>query len=368
MLLTIELLFFCVLCTILLRFKKYSTKHAVTGEKPQGFSLIIPFRNEEKNLYKLLESLALQRLSIPYEVILINDNSSDNYQEIIERAQRTFPALQILITDNEYSSTTTLSSKQQAIECGVSKSRYDWLIFTDADMQFNSGWLHSLYESTDSHSGRFVFGRTAIIENRTLFARFQSLQLSFLFGNAWFLALARIDSSCMGNNVAIEKKLYTEIGGQKAIGYSIVEDKKLLSVVRQKGVTPIPSKHFYAFAKTEPAETLSEFTHQMIRWLKGGMKESWTLTFLILLFLLHLYSSLSLCTGTYKPLILYAVSAINWLTLIAIFNGIFIKMKLGTKLWQLYLYLLFIPIEALFLLPALLFVRPKWKGRALKRS
>lgn len=368
MLLLIELLFLGVLCTILVRFNQYRSKHGITGEKPQGFSLVIPFRNEEKNLYRLIESLSLQRISIPYEVILVNDGSDDNSEKEIERAMAIFPHLQVTLVTNNYSPTQSLSSKQQAIECGVSASCYDWLIFTDADMQFNSGWLHTLYESTNSKSGRFVFGRTAIIEKKTLFARFQALQLSFLFGNAWFLALARIDSSCMGNNIAIEKKLYTEIGGQKAIGYSIVEDKKLLSVVRKRGIEPIPAKHFYAFAKTEPAETLSEFLHQMIRWLKGGMQESATLSFLITLFLLHLFSTIWLYTHPIPHYAPYIITGINWLTLLAIFNYIFIRMKLGTKLWQLYLYLLFIPLEALLLLPALLFIKPKWKGRSLKRS
>lgn len=368
MVLSIELLFLGVLCVILVRFNQYKSKHVTTGEKPHGFSLVIPFRNEEKNLYRLLESLSLQRISIPYEVILINDGSEDNSENEIQRAKETFPHLQVECIPNTYSFKKALSSKQQAIDCGVMHAQFDWLIFTDADMQFNSGWLHTLYESTNTESGRFVFGRTAIIENKTLFSRFQSLQLSFLFGNAWFLALARIDSSCMGNNVAIEKRLYTAIGGQEAIGYSIVEDKKLLSVVRKRGVAPIPSKHFYAFAKTAPSETLSEFLHQMIRWLKGGMQESLTLSFLISFFLLHIFASIWLYLTPSPSYLPYVVSGINWLTLLGIFNYIFLKMKLGTKLWQLYLYLLLIPFEALLLLPATLFIKPKWKGRVLSKK
>lgn len=366
MFLFIELLLLGVLCTILFRFKFYTAKKEITGEKPQGFSLVIPFRNEESNLYNLLYSLANQKLSIPYEIILVNDGSTDNFNKEIERARTEYPLLNITLLNSRFDNSIALSSKQQALELGVEASNYDWLIFTDADMQFNSGWLHTLYESTNSQSGRFVFGRTTIIENATLFSKFQSLQLSFLFGNAWFLAHARIDSSCMGNNIAIEKKLYKEIGGQKKIGYSIVEDKKLLSIVRKAGVVPTPSKHFYAFAKTEPASTFSQFMHQMIRWLKGGMQESRTLSILIIVFLLHLYASSSFLVHPQQFSEITLVSlTINWLILLSIFIFIFVKMKLKSQIWVLLLYLLFIPFEAIFIVPALLFIKPKWKGRTV---
>lgn len=366
MFIAIEATFLLLLVTIVFRFKRYSSRRVLSGEKPHGFSLVIPFRNEAHNLYALLASLADQKISIPYEVILINDGSTDDYVVVLEKATADFPDLQVVVVNNHFNENVSLSSKQQAIDTGVAESSFDWLVFTDADMKFNSGWLHILYESCNTESGRFVFGRTAIIEEKSLFSKFQALQLGFLFGNAWFLAHARIDSSCMGNNIAIEKKLYNEIGGQKAIGYSIVEDKKLLSVVRKKGVTPTPSKHFYAFAKTHPSKSMSEFTHQMIRWLKGGMQESRTLTVLITFFLMHLMATIFVIA--HKEIIsipLLSTTVINWSILLGIFIFIFVKMKMHSKIGILFLYILFVPFEALYIIPALLFIKPKWKGRVV---
>ncbi|WP_396176453.1 glycosyltransferase, partial [Flavobacterium sp.] len=51
-----------------------------TDEKPKtAFTIIVPFRNEEKNLSKLLQSIS--KLNYPYkliEVILVDDFSTDS--------------------------------------------------------------------------------------------------------------------------------------------------------------------------------------------------------------------------------------------------------------------------------------------------
>ena len=68
------------------------------------FSVIIPFRNEAKNLPVLLKSI--QGLNYPnshFEIILVNDNSDDNSLEIINKFTSTLRQAQcdIKIIDNK---------------------------------------------------------------------------------------------------------------------------------------------------------------------------------------------------------------------------------------------------------------------------
>ena len=80
-----------------------------------GISIVIPFKNEALNLERLLASLASQRYNGLYEVILVNDCSTDRYYNAISlrrgavRLKFWIPPLQ----------RPRLSSKQQALDLGI---------------------------------------------------------------------------------------------------------------------------------------------------------------------------------------------------------------------------------------------------------
>jgi len=335
-----------------------------SGTLPDGISIVIPFRNEAHNLFALLQSLSKQCVEIPFEIILVNDSSSDQFKSVIASVQEKSPHLVIHTVENQFDQLKKLTSKQQAIDTGVSSSQYEMIVFTDADMIFDSHWLSSLLHHFDSEQRPFIFGRTAIIDSRSLFRWIQRIQLDFLFSTAHLFAKAGIDSSCMGNNIAISKNLYAKIGGQEGIGYSIVEDKKLLSSVKSLGIIPISVEPFIPQAFTYAVDSPATFLHQMIRWFRGGALESIQIAGIATILGCELFAVFICVFG--NPSEILMISTISGVIASYI---LYIRefYKIGPiRMGYLYpLILVILAIESLILLPALIFVSPRWKGRNL---
>ncbi|RMG82864.1 MAG: glycosyltransferase, partial [Bacteroidetes bacterium] len=108
-------------------------------------SLVVPFRNEEKNLKALIESLL--KINYPkdcYEVIFVNDNSDDNSEEIIySLLQHTTSKIQYsLYRLRENSSRKAL--KKKALITGVEHARFSIIATTDADCIIPENWFAAI--------------------------------------------------------------------------------------------------------------------------------------------------------------------------------------------------------------------------------
>ncbi len=234
-----------------------------------GISVIIPFRNEAHNLGRLLASLASQQYAGAWEVILVNDGSSDDYRKSMEPFVGAFPA-PISVADSAYDARVRLSGKQQALDVGAARSHHEWLLFSDADMRFSEDWLAS-WAKNAARGGDMTFGRTALMEETSgVFSFVQRFQLEFLFATAYAFHIAGIGGSCMGNNLLVRKNAYNGIGGQAGLGYSMVEDRDLYAAFRRRRMQIVPAEPFSAQAFTSPCETAGRFYHQALRWARGG--------------------------------------------------------------------------------------------------
>jgi cellulose synthase/poly-beta-1,6-N-acetylglucosamine synthase-like glycosyltransferase len=234
---------------------------------PSGISIIIPFNNEAHNLQTLLDSLSRQEYGGLWEVVLVNDGSSDNYRETAGPFFNGFPA-RLRIVDSVFDKSVRLTSKQQALDKGVTEASCEWCVFSDADMIFEKDWLAAF--SANAVPGRdLVFGHTTIT-GKGLFPALQRFQLEFLFAAAYSFHVAGLAGSCMGNNLLIRKETYTRLGGQAKIGYSIVEDRDLYKAFKRHGYSVAPAYPFLAKAATLPCLSITQFYHQMLRWARGG--------------------------------------------------------------------------------------------------
>lgn len=90
-------------------------------------SVIIPFYNEEENLVELIKRLTTEfdAMKEKYEIILIDDGSTDNYEKILPKKS---PELHVLKHRKRL-------GKGRALETGVAQSNGDIIVFMDADLQ-----------------------------------------------------------------------------------------------------------------------------------------------------------------------------------------------------------------------------------------
>ncbi len=328
-----------------------------------GVSIVIPFKNEAANLEKLLISLNSQRYEGKYEVILINDCSTDNYDIITSRQNWNFP---LRILDSSYSPDRELSSKQQALDLGIRSASFEWVALTDADMVLAPGWIHSLVSATASGAS-FIFGHTAMepLPGRAIFGWFQSFQLELLFAVAYALHHAGIAGSCMGNNVLLLRKAYEGCGGFDAIGYTMVEDRALLLAMRKNGYRIGSTEPFVPQATTMPCATHELFSNQLLRWARGGFRWNSNLAFFAVVLACQNFALIGAAAGICPA----GISVLAAMNLLATWLFVALAFRLTGSRMSGLLFPVFMPgllIETV-LVPLGLVLRREitWKGRPM---
>ena len=110
------------------------------SEAQPGVSVIICARNEEDNLRNYLSSI-LEQDYPTFEVIVINDESSDDTPVVLDRYARLYNNLHITFVPT---GARIQSSKKLGLTLGVKAAKYDYLLFTDADCRpETSHWINA---------------------------------------------------------------------------------------------------------------------------------------------------------------------------------------------------------------------------------
>ncbi|MDR2592088.1 MAG: glycosyltransferase [Chitinispirillales bacterium] len=372
---------------------------AIAGGAP-GVSVVIPFRNEERNLGALLASIDGQRYGGMIEVILVNDRSTDGGADVIKKFAPLNKNICINVADLNPSTDTDarLTSKQRALDLGVDLSSHRLILFTDADMILEPTWAESMVNSHLSTGADMVFGHTSIIRPgvdtdigtdaniniddgidtddtvntvsksrpvRKLFTLLESYQLEYLFSFAHAFSKLNLMGSCMGNNILVTKEVYSVCGGQRGVGYTIVEDRALLGLVRKKGFKTAAQEPFTATARTYPSRSRGQFVNQMLRWARGGLRPGGGLFAAGFLLLTQNLSFLLSVMCVLPPLPTWQCVAnfmLTWLFLAISFhkNGSSVPKALFPA------YYIFMMAETAVFLPLMLFGRGiEWKDRKI---
>ncbi|MFC6714456.1 glycosyltransferase [Branchiibius cervicis] len=93
-------------------------------------TVVVPVYNEEDVLPLLVERLrpVLDDLGRSYEVITVDDGSTDTSAAVLERLRRQWPQLRIVRLRAN-------AGHQAAISAGLERARGEWVVTIDADLQ-----------------------------------------------------------------------------------------------------------------------------------------------------------------------------------------------------------------------------------------
>ena len=92
------------------------------------FSIVIPIYNEEDNIVKLSDSILNSLPNLKYEILFINDGSTDNSEEIIEKLTNNHTNIHLINLRRNYGQTA-------AMQAGFDHSKGDIVIPMDGDLQ-----------------------------------------------------------------------------------------------------------------------------------------------------------------------------------------------------------------------------------------
>ncbi|MDE1925458.1 MAG: bifunctional glycosyltransferase family 2/GtrA family protein [Patescibacteria group bacterium] len=110
-------------------------------KQPISLSVFFPTYNEEKNIQEtVLKTIRVIEDSpyiSAYELIIINDGSTDDTQKIADKLARQFPAVRVVNHGANL-------GYGMALQTGIREARMDYVFFTDADLQFDIGELQNL--------------------------------------------------------------------------------------------------------------------------------------------------------------------------------------------------------------------------------
>ncbi len=117
------------------------------GPRPEPrISLVLPAYNEEAVIQQAIQEAdtALRGLTTDYEILVVDDGSSDRTGEFAEREARTRPAVRVIAhgTNKGYGA---------ALRTGFTAATKAWIGFTDADCQFDVRELDRLTLLLRSH-------------------------------------------------------------------------------------------------------------------------------------------------------------------------------------------------------------------------
>ena len=224
-------------------------------------SVIVPARNEEENIGKLLSSLEKQTYpSNLFEVIVVDDHSTDNTVTVVN--SHSFARLIRLQFEN------INSYKKKALEIGITAASGDLIVTTDADCIVPGNWLKTIASFKEKTTAGFIAAPVVLENESNLLQTFQTLDFLVLQGITAASVQKRFHNMCNGANLAYERKAFFEVNGFTGIDHIASGDDMLLM---QKIAQRFPAKVFYLLSKdaivsTRAAKTWKEFFGQRIRW------------------------------------------------------------------------------------------------------
>jgi len=236
-------------------------------EKPvTKFSIIVPFRNEEKNLPKLLKSIS--KLNYPkdlFEIILIDDFSTDASEKVFNTWRFQNGLIQTTLLENLRLSN---SPKKDAISRAIPILKHEWVVTTDADCTVNKNWLLTLDNFIQKSNAEMVVGAVVYKTKNNWFHQFQQLDLLSLQGTTIGSFGIGKPFMCNGANFAYTKKLFNEIGGFGGNNKMASGDDVFLL---QKALKNHADKVHYLkntdiIVKTKPENDLYKLFMQRVRW------------------------------------------------------------------------------------------------------
>lgn len=121
-----------------------SARRRKNGSSLPPLSVVITARDQGEQLSRNLPVL-LQQHYPDYEVVVVNDHSNDNTEDVLKRLELRYPQLRHTFTPP---STRYISPKRLALTVGIRSAIHEWVVLTDADCRPASPrWLSGLAES-----------------------------------------------------------------------------------------------------------------------------------------------------------------------------------------------------------------------------
>lgn len=238
-------------------------RNPVTPGGNPRVSIIVPARNEEETVEASLRSLLALDYD-NYEVIAVNDRSTDRTGEIMEEMRASHPCAKdaqewatlesqmphpvaqkatrvgqpILRVIHHGELPAGWLGKPHAMWTGTNAATGEWLLFTDADVMFKPDSLRRAVAYAEAErADHLVLFPQMIMKTPGEFMMIAFFQTMFVFGHRpWKVADPTTkDHMGVGAFNLIRRSAYQSVGTYEALRMEVLDDMKLGKVVKEAG-------------------------------------------------------------------------------------------------------------------------------------
>jgi len=176
-------------------------------------SIIVAARNEAHNLPDLIQALCHQTYPL-YEVIVVNDRSTDDTFNLLFQKELLHKHLSSIHIDQVL---TAVSPKKHALSLGIAKSKYDWLLFIDADcLPASPIWIEKMMQARNAKT-EIVLGispyKTTKGEGRALLNAIVHYETFYTILQYIGFAIGGKPYMGVGRNLLYNKQLFVKSNG-----------------------------------------------------------------------------------------------------------------------------------------------------------
>ncbi len=204
-------------------------------DKLPFISIIFSALNEERDIENALKTMLA--LDYPnFEIIAINDRSSDRTPAILDHYQRQYPDRLHVI--HIKSLPEGWLGKNHALHIGAQHAKGDWLLFTDADVLMKKGLLRkTISYATATNTDHLTIFEHHLRPTFWLRVFYLAHYLTYsMVVKPWRIRYAWSKKSLgHGSFNLVTKKSYVTCGGHQAIAMECLDDLKFGKLLKQHG-------------------------------------------------------------------------------------------------------------------------------------
>lgn len=220
-------------------------------------SLIIPVRNEAKNILRLLHALEKQTYANS-EIVLVNDHSTDDTLDIISDY--------IAKKDNMLLVDAVGHGKKNALREGIDNSIGQLIVCTDADCIPQPQWIETIADFYTENEPDMIIAPVVMAYNNSGFQQMQALEFMSLQAATAGATCAGFPIMCNGANLSFTREAWNinndNLRNEKLSG----DDMFLMMSIKKRNGKISFLKSDKAVVFTKPCSNIADFFNQRKRW------------------------------------------------------------------------------------------------------
>lgn len=222
-------------------------------------TILVALKNESNNIASLVKSLRNQTYPAShFEVILINDHSTDDTEKLLETNISGLPNFKLI--------NSRAQGKKMALREGISQASGEVVVTTDADCTHHELWLETIARHQTHHNLEMTIAPVSMTPGCNRLSKLFELEFLALQIATAATAINNQPIMCNGANLAVRRTCYSKANMKEE--YISGDDMFLLINIKKEQGRIAFLKHRHALVRTPAPLSFIAYLRQRSRWLR----------------------------------------------------------------------------------------------------